>query len=127
MRKDITIESHKKLLAYLLTWMRNDTLNHIARQNGLEEFHRALSYIMRQSGQDIAPQIENEMFKRELWHVLEKIVNTLPPQCSLVYKMVKFDGMDRSEVAEQLNITLSTVNNHMHKAHRLISERAKDY
>lgn len=127
MGKDVKIDSPKQLMAYLLTWMRNETLNHIARENKHEQFHRALGYLMRDSRQDLAPQVENELFKQELWKVLEQIVDTLPRQCGIVYKMVKFKGMDRQAVAATLHITLSSVNNHMSKAHRLIAEKAKDY
>lgn len=47
-------------------------------------------------------------------------VNTLPPKCKLIFKLVKEDGLKYQEVADLLNLSLKTVESQMAIAFRRI-------
>lgn len=65
---------------------------------------------------------EQNMAVKESRQWLQNIVNHLPSQQQLIYKLSKQDGLSRNEIAEQLNISPNTVKNHLLKAMKFIRE-----
>ncbi|QKZ13617.1 RNA polymerase sigma-70 factor [Spirosoma sp. KUDC1026] len=52
----------------------------------------------------------------ELQRSIEKAIDELPPQCRRVFLLSRFEGRKYSEIADELNIALKTVEAHMSKA-----------
>jgi len=61
--------------------------------------------------------ITSEMQKR-IWLAIE----TLPPKCQLIFKLIREDGLKYKEVAELLNLSVKTIENQMTIALKRISE-----
>jgi len=61
--------------------------------------------------------ITSEMQKR-IWLAIE----TLPPKCQLIFKLIREDGLKYKEVAELLNLSPKTIENQMTIALKRISE-----
>jgi RNA polymerase sigma-70 factor (family 1) len=61
--------------------------------------------------------ITSEMQKR-IWLAIE----TLPPKCQLIFKLIREDGLKYKEVAELLNLSQKTIENQMTIALKRISE-----
>lgn len=61
--------------------------------------------------------ITGEMHKR-----IQSAIQTLPPKCRLIFKLIKEDGLKYREVAELLTLSLKTVENQMTIALRRIGE-----
>ena len=80
---------------------------------------------MKRSVQDVNP--EDLMIGKELEVFIENVIQELPPQCQLVYRMVREQHMKHSKVAEQLNISPNTVKNHMIAALTKIRERIEQH
>jgi RNA polymerase sigma-70 factor, ECF subfamily len=51
----------------------------------------------------------------------------LPEQCRLVFKLSRFEELKYNEIAEHLQISVKTVENHMGKALKIMREQLKDY
>ena len=62
------------------------------------------------------------MIKDELQTKITDILSRMPKQAGLVFRLHKIDGMKYREIAETLNISVKTVENHMGKALRLFKE-----
>ena len=45
----------------------------------------------------------------------------------MVFKLSRFEELKYAEIAEQLNISVKTVENHMGKALKIMREQLKDY
>ena len=56
-------------------------------------------------------------------HLWREIYN-LPPNCREIFLMNKRDGMKYSEIAEELNISVKTVESHISKALKRLKEKA---
>lgn len=54
-------------------------------------------------------------------------MQTLPEQCRLVFQLSRFEELKYQEIADQLQISIKTVENHMGKALKLMREQLKDY
>ncbi|WP_158796241.1 RNA polymerase sigma factor [Pedobacter sp. L105] len=59
---------------------------------------------------------EEEIFVRDLEQYAERIIEKLPRQQKLVFKLSRVDGLSYKEIAEQHNISPNTVKNHMVEA-----------
>jgi len=45
--------------------------------------------------------------------LIQRAIDQLPPQCRLIFKLAKEDGLKYREVAEILNISIKTVENQL--------------
>lgn len=69
---------------------------------------------------------EELLISNQNLQLISEAINTLPPKCRLVFRLIKEEGMKYKEVAELLNISAKTVQNHMIKATSIIVERLKE-
>ena len=63
----------------------------------------------------------------ELERRIAAAMKALPEKCRLVFQLSRFEELRYAEIAEQLNISIKTVENHMGKALRIMREQLKDY
>jgi RNA polymerase sigma-70 factor (family 1) len=50
-----------------------------------------------------------ELVTAEMMQKMQQAVDSLPPRCKIIFKLVREDGLKHREVAEILNISLNTV------------------
>jgi RNA polymerase sigma-70 factor (ECF subfamily) len=63
----------------------------------------------------------------ELEYRIKIAMEELPEQCRMVFKLSRFEELKYAEIADQLNISIKTVENHMGKALKIMREQLKDY
>jgi RNA polymerase sigma-70 factor (ECF subfamily) len=68
---------------------------------------------------------EEEVIAHDLEHYAEKIIDKLPRQQQLVYKLSRVEGLSHKEIAEQLQISPNTVKNHMVEALKTLKTHLK--
>ncbi|MEO6636649.1 MAG: RNA polymerase sigma-70 factor [Ginsengibacter sp.] len=66
---------------------------------------------------------EDEMISDETMEQINKAVESLPPRCKMVFKLIREDGLKYREVAEILNISENTVDAQMVIAVKRISTK----
>ena len=59
---------------------------------------------------------------REMNRRIQDAIQSLPPRCRLVFKLIKEDGLSYRETAELLELSLKTIENQMTIAFRKIGE-----
>jgi len=74
-----------------------------------------------QLGKDDNDEVKNRKIK-----LMQKAIEKLPPRCKEVFVMSKFDELKYVEIAEQLNISVKTVEAQMGKAFSIIRKEVKD-
>lgn len=100
--------------------------------------HQALNYISREGSKtfvelnnldivcaELVPSPEDLMVASEMLQAVNKAIYELPPKCRIVYKLVKEDGLKYKDVAEILNISPRTVENHIALALKKIASALK--
>jgi RNA polymerase sigma-70 factor (ECF subfamily) len=65
--------------------------------------------------------------KEELQERIDLALAKIPPQCRQVFVMSRFEELKYSEIAEQLGISVKTVENQMGKALRIMRHELADY
>lgn len=120
-----TIGTIENLKVYLYTAAKNTSLNYLsarARENITEPFD---FFAVQLS--DNAPSPEKMMMTAELQKKIQQAIESLPPRCRMVFKLVREDGLSYKEVAAILNISPKTVDAQMVIAVRQVSERVRPH
>jgi RNA polymerase sigma-70 factor (family 1) len=115
----VTIWIKRKLIAtakrpdcYVFTILHNSIYSHFRKL-----VHERQSKLkLEQEIGNTENLIEALMDEKENRNILENIINQLPPQQRLIYKLAKQEGMRRDEIARKLNISPNTVRNHLSAA-----------
>lgn len=121
-KKD-ALEVRSSLKAYLYAMVRNASLNMIKHQK-VKQRHAGEELAL---GKDSEETVSNMMASSELEKRIDVALTHLPEQCRLIFKLSRFEELKYSEIADQLNLSIKTVENQMGKALRIMREQLKDY
>jgi RNA polymerase sigma-70 factor (ECF subfamily) len=69
----------------------------------------------------------DHLHAKELGQKINTAIDSLPEQCGNVFKLSRFENLKYNEIAQHLNISIKTVENHMGKALKILREQLKDY
>ncbi|WP_353139613.1 RNA polymerase sigma-70 factor [Pseudopedobacter sp.] len=109
-----SLEIRQSVLAYLSRSVINHSLNKVrAKGNQVkrEDSFGLMTYSERNYTQD-------SIDLKELQKTVDKVINILPEACRLVFVLSRYEKLSYREIAEKLNISVKTVENHMVKALR---------
>lgn len=114
-----TLDTVQNLRLYLYVSARNTTLNYLSK-------HRKMQVI---SLDDLSVDFpshtldpEQLMITAEMMRRIAEAVNSLPPRCKMVFRLIREDALPYKEVAEILDISIKTIDNHLAIAVRRISQ-----
>lgn len=108
---------------YIFTIAYNLTISIIRKKARESQF---VEYL--QSLQDLNQEPVNiELEFNELTDTLNYIVNHLPARQKEVYLLHKVEGLKYQEIAERLNISVNTIENHISRALKTIRTKLGDY
>jgi RNA polymerase sigma-70 factor (ECF subfamily) len=114
------LDGNKNINSYLYSMVRNRALEVIRRENISQKINQQLEYIQNNAA---TTNVEEDEIEKLL--LLEQIyvsIRQLPPKCSEVFTLSKVNGLTYVQIAEKMNISVKTVENHMGKALRLMRE-----
>jgi RNA polymerase sigma-70 factor (ECF subfamily) len=110
-RKYLTIHSNPR--AYLYRSAHNGVMSHLRKNNpGFSTYETVEN--SREHTTTFSP--ETLMIREEIADKIVSLLDKLPVQAGLVFRMHKMDGLRYKEIAEILNISVKTVENHMGRA-----------
>lgn len=111
------ISHNKSLNAFLYKLVYNRSVDSIRKNNSKE------NYLRTGSGSEVElPDFETSRDQIEEIEILYSAIESLPDQCQRVFNMNKFEGKKYREIAEELSISIKTVENHMGKALKILRE-----
>lgn len=111
-----SLHAHTILENYLFIALRNRVFN----------YHRQLlvQWKKEQTLRDglvvNIPENDQRLELKELEASLQAKIQLLPPQCRTVFLLSRQENLSNKEVAERLNISVNTVEQHMRKALRIL-------
>ncbi|MEG2100892.1 RNA polymerase sigma-70 factor [Flavobacterium sp. FlaQc-28] len=106
------LEIHISLKGYMYACARYQVFNHIRKNK--DKIHVELFDDLEKRFQYTTP--ETQLMHDELVYHINSIVENLPEKCQLVYKLSREEQLSHKEIAERLNISTKTVENHITKA-----------
>lgn len=97
---------------YLFRSVRNEAYNYIRLEfQPMEQLEAAESQM---SGRGNLPDMIAQY--EEVLNRVEKIIDSLPPQCRKIFLMSRFEGKKYKEIADELGISIKTVEVHISRA-----------
>lgn len=108
--------------AFLFRSVRNRAYNFLANE------FRKTSPLELADQQETAPASGPESMMRynELYHEVDELVRALPPQCRNAFIMNRFEGKRARQIAEEMQISVRTVEVHIAKALAILREGLKN-
>lgn len=109
-RERITIQD--SLQAYLFKSVRNQSLDYLKSQAHLRNNHEEIPLHLENG----YANPEEEIIAEELNQQIENAIETLPPQCRVIFRLSRDNGLKYKEIAEKMNLSVKTVETQMGRA-----------
>ncbi len=119
------LEKSNDIDNYLFFCVKNQALTH------LKKIKRTINHRSIEDVKDyLIPErsTPEEIFiNNELYDVILKKMEEMPPKRRTIYMLIKEDGLKYKEVANLLDISVKTVDSHMYEAVKPIRKAVRDY
>lgn len=122
-RKREQLQVRQTFRAYLKRAAVNRTLNYIRDQKLVVDDESAMPYDVATSEAGAIQQLEAE----ELQQHIKEAIGALPERCRIVFSLSRFEYLSNQKIAEELDISVKTVENQMTKALRFLREKLSPY
>lgn len=116
-----TFEVQWSVKAYLYKMVHNRCLNRI-RDAQTREKYKVYNAAQLEQGYENDPGAASELNERIL-----QALDTLPTECRRIFELSRFEELKYREIADQLGISIKTVETQMGKALRLMRTELADY
>jgi RNA polymerase sigma-70 factor, ECF subfamily len=120
-RKSLDIQTSLK--SYLYRMVRNACLN-VIKHEKIKQQHVAHELAVTEATYE---SVSQKVYASELELKIGEAMKVLPEQCRLVFQLSRFEELKYQEIADQLQISVKTVENHMGKALKIMREQLKEY
>jgi RNA polymerase sigma-70 factor (ECF subfamily) len=118
-----TLAIRTSVRPYLYAMVRNACLN-VIKHEKIKQKHAGEALALADRSAD---SVSHTVASNELEYRIKVAMEELPDQCRMVFKLSRLEELKYSEIAEQLNISIKTVENHMGKALKIMREQLKEY
>ncbi len=120
-RKELSITISLK--SYLYQTIRNRCLNIIKHEKVKQEHANHTLWVNNEGYESTSSKILADELELKIDEAMQK----LPEQCRLVFTMSRFEELKYQEIADQLQISVKTVENQIGKALKIMREELRDY
>jgi RNA polymerase sigma-70 factor (ECF subfamily) len=117
------VEKDSSIKSYLFTIAYNSAITIIRKKARESEFIEYLKTLQKISEEPVNMAFEYN----ELTNKLEEIIKALPQRQKEVYLLHRVEGLKYNEIAERLNISMNTIENHMSRALKTIRKKLGNY
>jgi RNA polymerase sigma-70 factor (ECF subfamily) len=121
-RKRADLNVSLSLRAYLRRAAVNKTLNHIRDRKIKWDDEEKLAVMP-----SLAAGAATEMEASDLETAIHAAIEQLPERCRLVFTLSRFEEMSNQQIADELGISIKTVENQMTKALKLLREAVSQF
>lgn len=118
-----TIQVKTSLKAYLRRSVVNTALNHLQRskRTPTDDLEKA------RHNPSNKHSAEDTLQAQQLQKDIKTAINQLPRKCRMVFTLSRYEHMTYKEIADTLQISTNTVENHISKAMKILRKELKGY
>jgi RNA polymerase sigma-70 factor (ECF subfamily) len=121
------LQVQTSLKAYLYGCVYHECVNWMRREKRRRDYR---SGVLARLGSEAGKSPENASDRVEaveLERRFQRALDELPKQCRAIFQLSRFSGLKYREIADQLGISVKTVEAQMGKALKLLRQRLADY
>ncbi len=129
--KRIDLSSISNISGYLFLMLKNKCIDNIRR---IKAETKALTEIQKENEIslklkfDSLQALDNKFLSDSNFdQLIEQAINNLPEKCRQIFVMNKFDGKKQRDIANELDISIHTVESQMSIAYKKLKEELKEY
>lgn len=128
-RKELPEKLH--LPSYLLTSIKNQALNSLRKLNIRTEIDQQIAdHKLRELNfriESLEACNPSDLFADEILNIIKQTLNDLPEYTKRIFYMSRYDNKTNKEIAEELSVSIKTVEYHINKALKLFRVNLRDY
>ena len=121
---------HTNIAAYIKKMVHNLCLHHVRTQQINKRFEDYTTFKLKEAELNFfSPDYSaySPIFLKDMEDIIQKCIDKLPPQSRRIFIMSRMEGMTYPEIANELNISVRTVENHIYRALATMKTELKDY
>ncbi|MBO9154742.1 RNA polymerase sigma-70 factor [Chitinophaga sp. GCM10012297] len=118
-----TIHLNNSLRSYLHISLKNKVLNTVRSDLVRNNYQQ---HVLK-NGEPYQPDAVNSLQLKELQQQIDESCASMPEKCREVFYLSRREHLSYQHIAEQLGISVSTVEKHMVKALKILRARLKEY
>ncbi len=111
------------LKAYLYKSVSNRSINYLKKNKSTINIDEDLEDKLVEEDQHFIEGLE----ENQLEDIIDQEINKLPEKCKLAFQLSRFEHLKYKEIAEQMDVSVKTVEAHVSNALNKLSKAMKDY
>ena len=108
--------------SYLYKSVHNNSLKHLRHQKIVLAYESSTTF----SGSEKVTG-QNFLEESEVYQILHGVIDQLPERTRDIFQLNRFKGLKYQEIADQLQISVKTVEAHMSSVLKILRNKLKDY
>lgn len=117
--KRLSIDVERSFSSYLFTISRNLVYNFMKRLAVEKKMYAHFSNF----NSELYLHVAEDFDQKENADILKRAIHALPPQRRKIFTLCKIEGYSYDQVSQMLNISTSTINDHIVKATRTLKQQ----
>lgn len=123
--------THTNLFAYLFTTLKNRCIDFLRHktivQNTAQKLEDDYTKALQMKFQSLEALDEQLFSEPDIETVIQNAIESLPEKCREIFVLNKIEGKKQKTIAQELNISINTVENQMAIAYKKLKEILKDH
>ncbi|WP_455636167.1 RNA polymerase sigma-70 factor [Parabacteroides sp.] len=123
------LDDSQSLQGYLLRSVYNSSLNVLKKKGRSNDYRSVYEQEIEEIGYKYydpdANDVIRKLYNQDLRTEINAAINSLPARCREVFTLSYLHDMPSKEISLQLGISLSTVDNHIYSALKILREKLK--
>lgn len=123
--KKSTIMVEKNLQNYLLAMVKNACYDYLKHKKVAETFLSKAEHQLKIDAMEYYELSENESSENYNLQAIYDSIEKLPPKCKIVFEKAYLEKQKSATIAEEMNVSVRTVETHIYNALKLIRNNLK--
>ena len=125
------LDQHIVPISYLFTCVKNRCIDHLRRQmlerEATKKIQGEFEFTLRMKLDSLEDFNTAILAENSIEDLLNKALQALPEKCRQIFVMSKLDGKKQKQIAEELHISINTVEAQMSVAYKKLRDELKSY
>ncbi|KKB55672.1 RNA polymerase sigma-70 factor [Parabacteroides gordonii] len=130
-QKRDSLDFHINVIAYLFTSVKNRCIDYLRRklleQEAAAKMQEEFDLSFRMKFDSLEAFNLEGLSEDNIKNIIEKALESLPERCREIFVMSKIEGKKQKEIAEELGVSVKTIECQMTIAYKKLREELKNY